>query len=112
MAHWAVVGLFRINKEYIAKNLCENRKQPQKKCCGSCYLKKQLKKVDNQDERSQSGPGTVKVEKSEWVAILPVSTPLFVSALPLQKIEHTTAYTERAVVQVVHSIFHPPATIC
>jgi hypothetical protein len=112
MAHWAVVGLFQLNKDYIAKNLCENRQQPQKKCCGSCYLKKQLKKVDNQDDNGQSAPRTVKVEKSEWVAILPVALPLVVSTLPVQKLKHASAYNEGAVVHVVQSIFHPPAPTC
>ncbi len=112
MAHWAVVGLFRINKDYIAKNLCENRKQPQKKCCGSCYLKKQLKKVDNQDDRNQTSPNNVKVEKSEWVAILPVSIPLVVIGQTEQKLKHVSAYNEGAVVHVVQSIFHPPAPTC
>ena len=38
---------YSINKEYIAKNLCENRNKPEKNCCGKCYLRKQLHKVDD-----------------------------------------------------------------
>jgi len=48
-----VMGYYTINKTYIAKNLCENRNNPKMKCCGKCYLKKQLKKVD------ENNPGKV-----------------------------------------------------
>jgi hypothetical protein len=36
---------YSLNKEYIAKNLCENRKKPGSHCNGKCYLAKQLKKA-------------------------------------------------------------------
>lgn len=33
-----------MNKEYIAKNLCENRNRPKSHCNGKCHLMKLLKK--------------------------------------------------------------------
>jgi hypothetical protein len=36
---------FELNKDYIVKNLCENRFKPELKCNGKCYLAKQLHKV-------------------------------------------------------------------
>jgi len=36
---------YAINKEYIAKNLCENRNKPKLNCNGKCHLMKQLKKA-------------------------------------------------------------------
>jgi hypothetical protein len=36
---------FELNKEYIIKNLCENRFKPVLKCNGNCFLAKQLHKV-------------------------------------------------------------------
>lgn len=36
---------YAINKEYIAKNLCENRTKPKLNCNGKCHLMKQLKKA-------------------------------------------------------------------
>jgi hypothetical protein len=41
-----IVIWFECNRDYIAKNLCENRAQPEKKCCGKCYLNKQMRKAD------------------------------------------------------------------
>ena len=46
---------FKINQDYIARNLCENRAIPGEKCCGKCLLKKQLKKDEQkQDSRLPS----------------------------------------------------------
>jgi hypothetical protein len=49
-----VVAGFYLNRDYIAKNLCENRFHPEKKCCGKCYLNKQLKKTEKEDSKSGS----------------------------------------------------------
>lgn len=35
---------YEINKEYISKNLCENRDKPEMDCCGKCVVKKDLEK--------------------------------------------------------------------
>jgi hypothetical protein len=36
---------FEIRKDFIIKNLCENRFKPQLKCDGSCYLAKKMNAV-------------------------------------------------------------------
>jgi hypothetical protein len=36
---------YALNKEYISKNLCENRNKPKMNCNGKCHLMKQLKKA-------------------------------------------------------------------
>jgi hypothetical protein len=46
---------FKINQDYIAQNLCENRAAPEKKCCGKCQLHKQMQKDEQkQDSRLPS----------------------------------------------------------
>ena len=44
---------YAIFKEYIAKNLCENRDKPKSCCAGKCFLKKELKK---NNENGESAP--------------------------------------------------------
>ncbi|MCA0234586.1 MAG: hypothetical protein LCH91_29285 [Bacteroidetes bacterium] len=46
---------FELRKEYIIKNLCENRFQPQLHCDGKCYLAKRLHKLaeDNATKETQ-----------------------------------------------------------
>jgi len=47
---------YAINKEYISKNLCENRSKPKLNCNGKCHLMKQLKKAgaENQTDGTTS----------------------------------------------------------
>ena len=58
---WGTIAYYHINKDYIARVLCENRDKPQLHCDGQCYLAKQLKaQQDKQDketsERVQNTP--------------------------------------------------------
>ena len=58
---WIFVS-FKINQDYIAKNLCENRAKPILKCNGKCQLMKKLKQADKEEEKQT--PQTIK-EKLE-----------------------------------------------
>jgi hypothetical protein len=42
---------FKINQEYIAKNLCEQRNIKNNKCHGCCQLKKKLAENDKQEQK-------------------------------------------------------------
>ena len=58
---WIFVS-FKINQDYIAKNLCENRAKPILKCNGKCQLMRKLKQADKEEEKQT--PQTIK-EKLE-----------------------------------------------
>lgn len=47
---WIIVD-FKINQSYIASTLCTNRGEPITMCYGSCYLSKQLKKVEEEEQQ-------------------------------------------------------------
>jgi len=52
---WGTIAYFHLNREYIAKVLCENRQRPELKCNGRCYLARQLKQQeDNKDKETAS----------------------------------------------------------
>lgn len=58
---WGTIAYYHVNKDYIARVLCENRDKPQLHCDGQCYLAKKLKtQQDKQDkettERVQNTP--------------------------------------------------------
>lgn len=42
---------FKINQDFIAKVLCINKDKPKSTCNGKCYLSKQLKEQEQQDEK-------------------------------------------------------------
>ena len=41
---------YAINKDFIAKNLCENRDKPMMNCNGKCHLAKELKKANTENQ--------------------------------------------------------------
>ena len=45
---------FKINQEYIAKELCENREIPKMNCNGKCYLAKKL--LEQEQEEKENAP--------------------------------------------------------
>ncbi|UZR96387.1 hypothetical protein [Chondrinema litorale] len=55
-----IVFSFKINQEYIARNLCEKRDEAITMCYGSCYLKKKLKKTE--ESNTQQLPSTLKLK--------------------------------------------------
>jgi hypothetical protein len=58
LSPWGTIAYFRLNRDYIARVLCENRERPQLKCNGKCYLAKMLKK--QQDKQDKDTTETVR----------------------------------------------------
>ncbi|MGZ3884929.1 MAG: hypothetical protein ACXVP0_01360 [Bacteroidia bacterium] len=56
---------YQMNKEYIAKNLCENRDKPDMDCCGKCVVKKELDK----DTQQSKGPNFSKEKEVAKMAV-------------------------------------------
>ena len=54
--------LFKLNQDYIAKNLCEKKDEANNSCCGSCYLKKKLTENHNKDVKGPIPPSKNKTE--------------------------------------------------
>lgn len=107
-----IIGYYELNKAYIAKNLCENRDKPKMKCCGKCYLRKQLKKVEDNDHTSKNP--SVKIEKNE---VVPYIIPATV-ALKAAPAFSGPASIKNPARQHLHgllipaSVFHPPSVSC
>ena len=112
MAHYVVTGFYELNKDYIAKNLCENKDKPQMKCCGKCYLRKQLKKVDDNESPSKNAPS--KVEKNEVAAfVLPALIPFSLGHSEFEtRVERTPVFQHLRHSVVPFPIFHPPSVAC
>ena len=48
---WGTIVYFRLNQEFIAKTLCENKERPLAMCYGKCYLAKVLKQQKEQEDK-------------------------------------------------------------
>lgn len=97
---------YMLNKEFIAKNFCENKNKPKMHCNGKCHLKKQL---DKEDKR-ENAPLNNQKEKSE--------IPLFcqTNRKSLFKLYITAkcsfiSYKIQETVPFSASVFHPPSVI-
>ena len=100
-----IVADYYVHKDFIAKNLCENKDKPQMHCEGKCCLKKKLAK-ESKDQapspRNQKSEQTVNLFYSESKFELKnpgflITTPLYFSYDDL----HTCGFQ--------HTVFHPPA---
>lgn len=54
LSPWGTIAYFKLNREYIAKVLCENRKRPELHCDGKCYLAKKLKQQQEKQDKETS----------------------------------------------------------
>lgn len=107
IARLGVMGWYQLHKDYIARTLCINRDKPAMKCCGKCYLRKQLKKVDDTDaSKKQSG----RVDKSEaLVYILPQLIPSVQVFIPRESSVQHPVVRSLYNSGLPRSVFHPPA---
>ena len=98
---------FKVNQDYISKNLCENRSKPGKHCCGKCQLKKRLK---SEEQNQNSGLPTSSKNFDEVVYMneeLASGNLIshFTSELLFQNFAQETFSGMR------EDIFHPPSFI-
>lgn len=103
-----MLGLYRLNRAYIAAELCENKARPQLNCCGRCYLNKQLRNSEEGGSKSKGAP--VKLLKGESLVYL-VPAPAGVprrSLLPEEAVKNPAGAAHHGAAVVV-SVFHPPA---
>jgi len=104
-SHWFVVMNFKLNQDYIAKNLCENQLRPKLNCKGNCVL---MKKLKQQEKEEQNNPVALKLEfttliissRTFFANIDFISGFIAKSYLPL--------FNSGKPVSRTFSIFHPP----
>lgn len=107
VAHLGVWGYYKLNKDYIARFLCENRSKPEQHCSGKCYLRKQLNRVSEHSDNAD-GPG-VKTEKTEIFYLVPAPVDLIspVATVAEAVLNPTEKYFTANT--FIASVFHPPA---
>ena len=99
-----IVAEYYANKDYIAKNLCENRDKPMMHCDGKCCLKKKLAKEakdqapSSRNQKDEHGVNlfcsSIKIDWKPNLHIIVPNTYL--------------SYNELGTASFHHSVFHPP----
>ena len=106
MNKWGAVAYYRINRDYIAENLCVNRDKPMLNCNGQCYLAKKLKAAEEKEQKSN----LERLEKMPEVvlsfqAIQPIFTACFTAH---NSIENHFSIQEFFPNAAAKGFFHPP----
>jgi hypothetical protein len=105
-SHWFMVMSFKMNQDFITKNICENRYRPKLKCNGNCVL---MKKLKQQEKEEQNSPVAVKLQISTII----ISSRSFFASIDFGSGLIPKSYlpllnTGKPVGRPV-AIFHPPA---
>lgn len=101
-----IVINFKINQEYIAKNLCEKKDEPESCCHGKCELKKELAEED----KKENLPATTfkdKFEKQNYY-----SPSISVLANRQTTSQPNFNYISSVSSTGLDEIFHPPPFHC
>jgi len=101
---WCLIIEYRVNRDFIAKNLCVNRAKPASCCAGKCYLNKKMAT----DESQQQAPG-----KSGQRDESPLQIFLEKNIVPQPSLTeintiHSTRYIDPATADFSLSQFEPP----
>lgn len=103
--HWFVVVSFKMNQDYISKNLCVNRFRPQLNCNGNCVLMKKLKQQEKQEEQS---PASLKLEIPVVVISSRSFYPFSLSNFSKDIASVYFINSDGKEVRMPRSFFHPP----
>lgn len=101
-----ILANYEINKEYISRNLCENKEKPKSNCNGKCHLAKELKKQDKKDN-------SVPVSHKEKFEVQFVSELFFDQTSFISFLENRNDFSYSIIPysNCLDSIFQPPRTV-
>ena len=103
---WGTLAYYHLNKDYIARVLCENRDKPQLHCDGQCYLAKQLKAhQDKQDKETSERVQNTPVIQLFWEQVSTYSFGTVSMGLPCKG---RFVYLARPYTQILRGLFRPP----
>lgn len=103
---WGTIAYYQLNKDYIARVLCENRSRPELHCNGQCYLAKRLKaQQDKQDKET-----TERVQNTPSIQLFVESATAFTFAPSISQpaTAHLFTYLIASTSQSLDGLFRPP----
>jgi hypothetical protein len=104
---WLIVLEYKLNKDYITKNLCINRDIPKLHCNGKCQLMRKLAEEEKQNAPANTGNQTKETEQnvlfSQIIIIPSIASP------GIEEKRYNTEYILSDYTSPPISIFRPPA---
>lgn len=105
----AIFISFKLNQEYIAKNLCENKDKPKMHCNGNCQLMKDLKKAEKQEQKNVPFELKESSESVYYQAL--ISYEFLKETLEFLNSKSFFYQLEKRPSDYLSNIFHPPQSI-
>jgi hypothetical protein len=102
MSRWLTYASFKLNQNYIAKNICINRNDPTTGCEGSCQLRLMLKQQENQKKEA-----SFTFQLKETVIITAEKLDV-VFGLKLELLIFYGIYITEIKEGFLYKLFHPP----
>jgi hypothetical protein len=101
---WFLIAGFRLNRDYIARNLCINRLNAISCCKGTCFLNKSL----TEDENKKQTPGKTGQQHEIVLQVHQPDNQLPEPAVTVITLRHSTRYIHRQAHGYLPSLFAPP----
>ncbi len=101
---------YELRKDFIISNFCVNKDRPELHCDGQCYLAKQLKAAEQQDENEATASFMDKLFGTEFLS----ESPEFLTDNKLEVLSLgglSFSYIEFMPEAHLHGAFHPPRQI-
>lgn len=95
---------YELNKDYIAKVLCENKAKPMMHCNGKCFLAKKIKQAEEEQQKQQQQQS---LAKHIFADVFLASQQKF-KCFTCQTDEFLPANTPSYLFRMPRGIFHPP----
>lgn len=106
---WGTIAYYQLNKDYIARVLCENRSRPDLHCDGKCYLAKKLKaQQDRQDKETTERVQKIPALQLFWDDVIAFS---FAPTVPARQPKPRFAYALGTYGVCLAPPFHPPVSL-
>ncbi|AEA45301.1 hypothetical protein [Fluviicola taffensis] len=102
---------FYNNQVELAAKYCVNKKKPMLHCDGKCYLAKQLKKLEQEEQKNQPVPKMpLKLKENVWTADAQIILAFETSTIELLSEKATIFfYLNKELISYSGSTFHPPS---
>jgi hypothetical protein len=99
------VAYYNYNKQMISQQLCENRTSPSLHCNGKCYLSKQLKKTEEQEQKSANS-----LKEKEELVNFPLAQSFSFAQIPTYSVTKLMVRFQIFIPQHdAKGLFHPPS---
>jgi len=99
---------YELRKEFIIKNFCVNKNRPILHCDGKCYLAKQIKTAEQQDEKQATASFISKLLSFEAENKNNLFLNYFTKKAAQAKETPDFIYTILPTSKLIFSFFHPP----